>query len=368
MAIVRELLIRLGFQTDKKAINETNQAITGFKTRFAVAATAATYAFSRVAQFFNDVTSATLDAAELAQYLGVSVNELKALTQAGQEFRLGDAQFGSVLAKLNKDLRDLQQGFGDLREISLRTGLEFDPFAGSAAAFDTIIKYLRTFGNELDRQKVAADIFGDSLAVKISNIARDYESFTEAVRKNNEALRDMPDNTEEFRSYERSVQQISNSFYALARTIINEIAPAIEMLAKWLEIVVKLYTNLFTLNFSGFKSAASQGWDFLSGNLDRLQNTIREKFGKIEEYFRPYVEVQPLQGASASVLGADPYAGFNDTVNRWFPSVTNSFEVNVPVGTTEEQTQYMGTELQRMVEDSIMNTFYQIQNNNPQVE
>lgn len=89
---------------------------------------------------------------------------------------------------------------------------------------------------------------------------------------------------------------------------------------------------------------------------------------QVQEWARPYVEVQPLQGASGSVLGADPYAGFNNWANATFPSVTNSIEINVPPGTTEEQTQYIATDLQRMVEDSILNTFYQIQNNNPQVE
>lgn len=368
MAIVRELLIRLGFQTDKRAINETNQAITGFKTRFTVAATAATYAFSKVAQFFNQVATATLDAGELAQSLGISLNELKAIQQAASNFRINDTQLGSILSTLNHDLREFQQGFGRLRDAAMLRGLKFDPFAGPVESLKVILKYLQQFENDLDRQKVAADFFGDALAVKVSNLAKNFDQFTESVQQNNEALKDTPDNIEQLLEYERSVNEISKSFQNLFQVIISEIAPALKELAKWLEIVFRLYSSVISLNFDGLKKAGKDGFDYLTKAVEYFGDKVGSTFKQVQDWARPYVEVQALQGASGTVLGADPYAGFNNWANSTFPYVTNSFEINVPAGTTQEQTQYMGEELQRMVEDSIMNTFFQIQNNNPQVE
>ena len=246
MAIVRELLIRLGFQTDKRAINETNQAITGFKTRFAVAATAATYAFSKVSQFFNQVATATLDAGELAQSLGLSLNQLKAIQQAASNFRINDSQLGGVLSTLSKDLREYQQGFGRLREVAMLRGLQFDPFAGPLESLKIILQYLKQFENDLDRQKVAADFFGDALAVKFSNLAKNFDEFSDAVDRNNQALKDTPDNIEQLLEYEKSVNEISRSFQNLFQVIIGEIAPALKELAKWLEIVFRLYNNLLS--------------------------------------------------------------------------------------------------------------------------
>ena len=364
MAIVRELLIRLGFQTDKKAINETNQAITGFKTRFAIAATAATYAFSKISQFFGDVATATLDAGELAQSLGISLNELKSIQQAAADFRINDKQINSVLSDLNKDLRELQQGFGRLREASMLRGLKFDPFATAFDSLKVILQYLKTFENDLDRQKVAADFFGEGLAVKVSNLAKNFDGFTLAVDKNNDALRNTPDNTEKYKSYERSVNSLSKAWDGLVQTLSQYVFPVFEKLTNVLDYIVSFYGTLFSGDFLGFKNLLKD----TSKSLDTYFDWIGSKFKGLQEWARPYVEVQPLQGASGSVLGADPYAGFNNWANSTFPSVSNNIEINVPPGTTAEQTQFIGVELQRMVEDSIMNTFYNIQNNNPQVE
>ena len=170
MAIVRELLIKLGFQTDKKAINETNRAITGFKTRFAIAATAATYAFKVIKDFFTDIASATLDSEELARTLGISLNEFTALTQAAQKFRIKPDQFAGVLSTLQKDLNDFLQGFGRLPEIARQLKIEINRDTTPIELFEKIIQAIRAIEDETQRIRVANELF-PGLGAKLSDLS-----------------------------------------------------------------------------------------------------------------------------------------------------------------------------------------------------
>lgn len=155
MSIVRSLLISIGFQTDKKAINETNRAITGFKTRFAIAATAAVYAFNVIKDFFGDIATALLDSDELARTLGVSLNELRAMQQVAERFRIKPEQLAGAFSTIQKDLNDFAQGFGRLPEIARQLGIEIRRDTGPKELFDRYIEAIRNIENEQERIRIS---------------------------------------------------------------------------------------------------------------------------------------------------------------------------------------------------------------------
>jgi hypothetical protein len=53
MTVVRELVTRLGFQVDQRGVEQFNRTIIGFKTKFAIAATAATAFVAKGAATFT---------------------------------------------------------------------------------------------------------------------------------------------------------------------------------------------------------------------------------------------------------------------------------------------------------------------------
>lgn len=368
MAIVRELLIRLGFQTDRKAINETNRAITGFKTRFAVVSTAAAYAFKVVKDFFDGIASATLDADELARSLGISLNELIAMQQAAQKFRIKPEQFAGVLSLLQKDLNDLAQGFGRLPEIVRQLKIDINRDTTPIELFDKIIEKIREVENEQERIRIATELFGQGIGTRISDLSQDFDGFKQSVSEAYDTLKNTPDITDSLRAYEQSINGISNSLYNLFKVIVVSVAPAIQKLAEWLEVVVRLYSSILSLDLEGLKKAGSQGYNILSNAVSTVGNAIGSGYTSFVDWLDSYARYDPEMRRERPPESYGPNWIESQLPESWVNYINNKVDVNVPQGTTQEQATYLGEQIDRMVEDSIMNTFYQIQNNNPVVE
>lgn len=341
---MRELLIKLGFQTDKRAINDTNRAITGFKTRFAIAATAATYAFSAVKKFFDNIASATLDADELAKTLGLSFNELRALQQGFGQFRINDAQVGQILGTLQKDLNEFIQGFGRLPEIARQFGIEISREMNVTQLFDTIIQKLREVENEQDRIRIASALFGQELGPRISELSKDFEGFKKSISESSEALKNLPSITQQAKAYEQALNGISFAFSNLATTIGQYLFPVLEKLINYLDYVLRFYGSIATLDFTTLKAVLSEG----SAKADSIFGSISSTLGNAKN---------SVLSTAASFLP-----------ERLSNYITNSIEINVPPGTTTEQAQDIADGLDGIIREAILGTFYEIQNNNPQVE
>lgn len=346
MTIVRELLIKLGFQTDKKAINETNRAIIGFKTRFAIVATSAAYAFKVIKNYFSDIAAATLDSNELARSLGLSLNELTALQQAALNFRISPEQFSGILTTLQKDLQDLQQGFGRLPMLLRNIGKSLPKNATEIELFETLIGYLREIDDEQSRIKIANEFF-PGLGVKIADLAKNFDTFRDSTRQAFEALKDTPDITDDLREYEKSINNISVSWENFTRTISATVFPVLISLMKILGTVSEFYRNLFNQDATGIRSAlqsASNALDplFKITGLDTVSNFAKSFNG------------------GKSLL--------ESRIERDNPNITNNIQVNVPAGSTVEQANYMSSQIKQAVDESIQESFRQIQYNNPMVE
>ena len=375
MAIVRELLIRLGFQTDKKAINETNRAITGFKTRFAIAATAASYAFKVIKDFFGDIAGALLDSDELARSLGISLNELRAMQEVAQKFRINPQQLAGAFAILQKDLNEFAQGFGRLPEIARQLGIEISRDTGPKELFDKYIEAIRGIENEQERIRIATALFGDQLGAKISDLSLKYDDFKDAVKEAYDQLENQPDVLPQAKAFEESVNNLTQAWTKFTYSISTTVFPVLQFLVEQLTIISNLARNLFDFNLSGVKSNLN--------SASKLLDPIFEKTGLnyVSDYFK-----NTFFGGQSALNGLDKntFSRINDYIENKpgyqyngflapagggsMPNVTNNIDISVPPGSTDEQAQYISSQVQQAVDSSIMNTFYQIQNNNPVVE
>lgn len=375
MAIVRELLIRLGFQTDKKAINETNRAITGFKTRFAIAATAATYAFKVIKDFFGDIATATLDANELSQTLGISLNELRAMQEVAQRFRIKPEQLAGAFTTLQKDLNEFRQGFGRLPEIARQLGIEISKDTGPKELFEKYIGAIRGIENEQERIRIASALFGEQLGAKIANLALKYDDFKDAVKEAYDQLEKQPDPLPGAKKFEEAVNNLTAAWNKFTLSISTTVFPVLQFLVEQLTIISDLARNLFNWDLSGVK-----------GNLNsasKLLDPLFEKTGlnNVSDWFKNtfFGGQSALNGIDGNFLGrindyienkpGYQYNGFLAPAGGGqMPNVTNNLEINVPPGTPQEQIEFMSQQVQQAVDSSIMRTFNQIQNNNPVVE
>ena len=173
-----------------------------------------------------------------------------------------------------------------------------------------------------------------------------------------------PDITPQLRAYEQAVNGLGIAFDNLVKTIGQYVFPALEQLLKYLEYVSRFYGTLFSGDFTGFKGVLDEG----SKKIDSILDSISAGFKKFQDYVNPYVTYDPTAPRTAPATEYGPSWIESQLPASWVNYINNSVDVNVPQGTTSEQAQFLGGEIEKMVEDSIMNTFYQIQNNNPQVE
>ena len=367
MAIVRELLIRLGFVTDKKAINETNNAITGFKTRFAIAATAASYAFTKLVSFFGDIATATLDSKELADSLGISLKELTALANAAQKFRIDPKDFQSALSKINKSFQDFKTGAsGALAEIARQMNFEIDRDGGPVKVFEQILKYLSTIEDKTERIRIAGSVFGDSLAPRIAEMAVNLDEFNQSVAEFEKLGQIAQDSLPTLKKYEDAVNALSRAWGQFTLSISQTVFPVLQKIIEYLTIASDFYRTLFSGDLEGFKGTLKQGSKF----LDPLFDGVKSGFNSTTDYLSGFLKTPEwVQSVIDYVENKPGYQyGMAGSASGMSPTITVNNDISVPLGTDSEMAKSIADSVSQGVEDAINRTFIDIQNNNPTVE
>ncbi len=364
MAIVRELLIKLGFQTDKKAVNETNQAISGFKTRFAIAATAATYAFTKVAQFFADVATATLDANDLARTLGISLREFTALQAGFSSFRIDSKQVEGVFRGINKQLNDFITGADQrLAEVAQRLNFEVDRNGGPLKLFQQILLALSKISTETDRIRIAGNLFGEELSVRISDLSQNIDQFNQVVKQSDFLGQNAEKALPALQAYQKNIDELSQAWKNFGVALSETVVPALTSVLRVLTYILDFYRDLATVfkegNFQPLTNTlkkASKDFDdsalgrFFNNGLRTIGNNINADLFEPDEIFDRTHFGNNFQPALAG------------------PSVVNNIDVNVAPGTTEDQARFMSEQISQRVQDTISDSWRQIQNNTPMVE
>jgi uncharacterized protein YozE (UPF0346 family) len=376
MSIVRSLLIKVGFVTDRGSVNETNRAISGFKTRFAVAASLATYAFSKIAQFFGDIASATLDASELANTLGISLKQLTAIQNAAQKVgRLDFKQTGAAFSTLNKMLNGFKTQ-ADNTLASIAEGLKFKLSREDSPekVFQNILTGLNQIASSTERIRLASNIFGDELGPKIAALSLNIDKFNESVDDFQGIGEKTEESLESLRNYEEAVNSLGRAWNAFTISVSATLFPVLEKIINYLEIASDFYRNLFSFDLSGLKKTAEAGSKLLDPlfektGLNKVSNFFKEFWGgetlpkmwdkDVFNRIGEYIENKP----------GYKYEGFLAPPNPMnMAPITNNIDISVPPGTTEEQADYISNNIKQAIEDLWEQQFRQIQYNNPRVE
>ena len=367
MAIVRELLVRLGFQTDKRAINQANQAITGFRTRFAFVAAAATYAFSRIGNFFNDIAKATLASDDLAKSLGVSLGELTKIQGAAQKVgRLDFRQTAAAIQKVQDLMISFRQGisaeFANIARDAGVSGFFLDPKGDAIENFKTILQYLGSIKVETERIRIAENIFGKDLKNRISDLAVEFDKFEKSIPDFEQVGKDAENSLQSFKDYQDAINSLTAAWTNLTLKLSQTVIPLLTNISNILAGLSDVYLGLFSLDLSTLK----QGANAVSKALDPLFNATG--LYKVPEFIKSGKAKETLDNVIDYTFNPSLYSP--DRIRDTLPNVTmnTEFNIKVPEGTDQQSAQYISEEVGVVLRDSFYNMLQNIQNNNPVIE
>lgn len=342
-AIVRSLLVNIGFQVNRNQQIQANRTITGVRAGlFALGGTVSNLA-GQIFTFINELAKGTLDARDLSQALGVSLQDLLAMQRAAKEFRINESQFQGALNKINVLFRDFQNGGRALRELSQELQINLDPKGNALDIFNEIIRELGRVENEQDRIAMFGKIFGQEIAVSLSNLSQNLDQYQDSVNGFQEAAKIQADSIKDLEAWERGVTQINDAFRGLATVLSTYFLPAVAAVVDSFKIYFQFLNGLI----KGITGLFSGEGTF----LDRVKNL------------------------GSSIYNASPSLNYDSPLLRPFtssnsmaPVINNEINIDVPLGTTQQQASYMSQEVQNAVEYTVQQQFMQIQNNYPLVE
>lgn len=356
MTVVRELTTVLGFVVDKKGVEDFNRTIIGFKTKFAIAATAAATFVSKTLDFFKDISDATLDANDLARSLGISFQEFLKLRRTAEDFRIDPNNFESALKNLNKMLRDAKYGMGDLANIAYFTGIEFrDKFTGEVKnardLFIDILKRINEARTETEKISIAKFFFGEDDAQKFIKFAADAgENLDVLSSKYTDYAHSLENSLPAFEDVNKSIRTFWNTFESFKIAFVEDILPTITAGVKVLEV---------TLKGIGYVARGVKGAFNLIG-----QGINREILSDLSEI--PDFEIKATQKINR--IMENQAAKNAPAVTEQNFNIDTKIEMQVPPGTTEQQQVVLRETVDEAIKSALIDQVRQIYNNNPQVE
>ena len=356
MTVVRELTTVLGFVVDKKGVEDFNRTIIGFKTKFAIAATAATAFVAKTLEFFKDISDATLDANDLAKSIGISFEEFLKLRRAAEDFRIDPKNFESALKSLSKMLRDAKYGMGDLANIAYYTGIEFrDKFTGEVKnardLFVDILKRINEARTETEKFSIAKFFFGEEDAQKFIRFAQEAgDNLDVLTAKYADYAKSLENSLPAFEEVNKSIRSFWNTFESFKIAFVEDILPAITVGVKVLEIAMKGI---------GYVARGIKGAFNLIG--EGIQREIMADLAEIPDF-----EVEATQKINRIMQNQAAKAAPAVTEQNF--NIDTKIEMQVPPGTTEQQQVVLRETVDEAIKTALIDQVREIYNNNPQVE
>lgn len=337
MAVVRELVTRLGFSFDRSNLDKFERSIVGFKTQTAIAVGLIGTAFKKVIDYANEFSDKVLKNSALAKFAKTSANELEALQNVFQKFNIPTETFQSFFGKLSIGIKEASRGVNnDFRKLVRESQGAVRLFVNgqlttTKQAIDDIFNYIKNISDESEQLRIVENIFKVDIAtadaiVNLANITKN--EFDGLIEKE-----------------KRSVEELNNAKKA-ALNFKNEINSLNVEWTKFFNSVASFSLPYITQVFKG-------------ANLltEDLKNGVISK--KINETF---IEADRR---ALNLENERIYNMHNETTG-----MTNniSFEFNVPPGTNEESANYFSESVISTLSNFFDIKVREVMNNNPQVE
>lgn len=376
MTVVRSLLVKIGFVTNKQTQNQVNKTIASTKKnlqatsntaqntvknvskaqksllllgrRMLLGWVSALFAVKKFFSYFNNVAIRTIDSDILARSIGLARESLQALNSEAQNFGFKENQFSSLLSNIEKMNRDVRNGVTSFHRLNNELKVNIDPKGSALGTLRTILEGVKQLDTENSRREFLENLF-PGFGVQLSDLSQDLDNFYARVNEAN--IRNVKSgiNTETLKEYTKAINEFSASFERFTQQLTSTLLP---VLTKTLDVFNALFR---------FREYIVE--------LDRkvLANakSLLPSFETIQRYSQPVLDTfkNGILNASEYFLPT-PSFGQNSTP----VSVTLNNTIQVPVGTTQDQASSIIGNMESQINSAINRVFINIQNNNPQVE
>lgn len=378
MSVVRSLLVRVGFQTDRSSVNQANKVVDRFKLRLALIASAATYAATKVVGFFNSIGTRLLNADDLARTLGLSLKEIIAIQKAASNFRIDENQINAAFTKLNELLVGFRTKTNlELAEIARALRFEITEEDTALSIFDKINTGLANVASIQERIRIAGNIYGSEIAPQIAELAGNVEKFNDANKNFLDNSSDIQKSVEAFKAYDQAIRGFNEAWQTFAIEIAPDVVNALTNIVdgiknnfEWVKFFYNFQSGLFQFarnpftNQQPLKDALMQG----SRLLDPIFNDVKSSVGSAASSAKGII-LDAASGLNKYAENSDEFRNLNGRfASQGTPNFTFNNDINVAPGTSLEQTQSMTEAITDSFRSAIENSWREIQYNNPQVE
>jgi len=364
MTVVRELVTKLGFQFDRSNLDKFEKAIVGFKTKVGISLGVIGGLVKKSVDFLSGISTAAVKTKDIADYAGISVEELVAMQNAAHKLSLPKDTFSAGIQQLSVDLKEAYYGFGRLHDIARESGgaVNFRGVNGELKDVKTVLLELFDFINSIQdaqrKQFVTGNIFGiQDAGAWLRVIEEGKDKFLQLVESQREFGIGFNESLPSMIKFNRELDSLNEELDQLIFTLSKFAVPIVGQTVKGFNEIIAAEKNEAGSGIGGAlkEFAFSLGEIFLSEEeaqnaknqrLNRLHNSDSEEFNRklSEEYNRLGIQ------NSASVVN------------------NNRFEFNVPLGTSEDQATFMTEQVKMTIENMWNEKTREVISNNPQVE
>jgi len=361
MAVVRELITKLGFQVERSGLQEFNRQIIGIKTKMGLAAGAIVGAVAGVARLIDNVATLSLDTDNLARRSGVAFDRFVALREVAKQFRITPEQFNSVMTEFTKGIEDARVGLGSLRSRLTDLRISITDSNGEFKKTDQIFleigEKFSKIENEQQRLAAFSQIFKESGA-NIEKLFRNGAEGVEKLAQSYEGLgQALKDQQPIFEQYEKDIASLGTELEKLSQEFVIAITPVSTRVISGLSELFKAGRTEFGGGVNGFVNAfgteASRQFRGLVGGDSRSALQIKEE-EDLKEFRRKAFRFASERGLERALS--------QEII------IENTMNIEVPPGSSEEQKRVVSEAVEAIFEAQSEKVARELQDNYPEVE
>lgn len=365
MTIVRSLLTRIGFEVDRRGLDNVDRAVQGFKRRIVFTGRDLKDFAFEAAGFLGEISRANVDVAELARNTNTSVERFVALREAARQFRFDPGQFDHTFSRLSELLREAKTGYGEVYEIARKSygQLNLVPFAQTGdveGALNAVLRYVESIDKASDQVAILRDVIGGGAENSLIRVIEGgIDKFNEAADANRNFGKSFADSLPDQKKYLENLSKLEKQYEQLKQTAAAVLAPAATVGLNFVD------TGLKGIQFLRDKSENEGKEEARSFVGQAIADSVYRLFG-----YEPLVDVQNKVYEDDIEFQRRLFQEYQRIQQQKTQptTVNNTIDVNVAAGTPEEQR----VQIAEAVRDEI-EAFYDEKNrevisNNPQVE
>ena len=262
--VVRELLTRLGFETDEAKVQSFEKSITNLTKGLALLVTGATAAATAAFGFASSTARQSEEIERSAKLASTGVEEFQKLAYASESFGIQQDKLADILKDTNDKIGDFfQTGAGPLADffefIAPKIGVTADQFrnlSGSDA--------LQLYVSSLEK----ANLSQAEMTFYMEAIASDSTLLLPLLEKNGEAYKALAKEAEEYgaiisednvkanKEFSKQLRSLNKMFQSVVMSVGNKLIPLFSDLVMKVKDFIARNRELIQSNISGFFDGA----------------------------------------------------------------------------------------------------------------